>query len=234
MSRNPKFDSNLFLLIFRLLDEGYCYTDALKKCNVEMNHDYLRFKYRQFKLHGIDALEQKKSNNSYSKTFKKSVVQEYFTQNSSINYLAIKYNIPSTYTVKTWIKRYTLGKENVSYSPFPEVYLMKARKTTFEERIEIVESCIESEKDFKKTALKFNVNYGQVYSWVKKYEKFGSAGLVDGRGKGKSTQAMTDEEQIIAKTKALEERIKYLEMENKILKKLKEKEREMINRHSGK
>ena len=73
-----------------------------------------------------------------------------------------------------------------------------------------------------------------MYSWVKKYEKFGSAGLIDGRGKGKPTQVLTEEEQALAEMKALEERIKYLEMENKILKKLKEKERELINRHLDK
>lgn len=231
MSRNPKYDTNIFLLIFSFLDEGYSYAEALKKSKVEMNIEHLRIKYQQFKMHGTEALLPKKNNNSYSETFKESVVQEYLTQGVSPKYLAIKYNIPAHTTVTNWIKRYTLGKENVSYSPLPEVYLMKARKTTFEERVEIVEACIESEKDYKKTALKFNVNYGQVYSWVKKYEKFGSAGLVDGRGKGKPVQTLTDEEQASAKTKALEERIKYLEMENKILKKLKEKERELINRH---
>ena len=37
MSRNTKYDTNLFLLIFRLLDEGYSYAEALRKSNIEMN-----------------------------------------------------------------------------------------------------------------------------------------------------------------------------------------------------
>lgn len=41
------------------------------------------------------------------------------------------------------------------------------RKTTFEERKEIVEHCISHNHNYKDTAAKFHVSYSQVYSWVK-------------------------------------------------------------------
>ncbi|MFR7573670.1 MAG: transposase [Blautia faecis] len=44
------------------------------------------------------------------------------------------------------------------------------RKTTIEERREIVEYCINHERNYKDTASLYDVSYNQVYSWVKKYD----------------------------------------------------------------
>jgi len=111
---------------------------------------------------------------------------------------------------------------------------MNTRKTTFEERIEIAKYCIENNRDFNKTAEKYQVNYSQVYNWIKKYEKHGDIGLVDGRGKGKPVEALTREEELELKIKALEQRNKFLQMENEVLKKQEEIERQLMNRKSGK
>ena len=46
------------------------------------------------------------------------------------------------------------------------------RKTTFEERKEIVDYCINHNRNYKNTAAKFDVSYSQVYSWVKKYDQW--------------------------------------------------------------
>ncbi len=40
---------------------------------------------------------------------------------------------------------------------------------------EIVNYCINHNRDYKNTATKFNVSYGQVYSWVKKYDSDGES-----------------------------------------------------------
>lgn len=53
------------------------------------------------------------------------------------------------------------------------------RKTTLEERKEIVEYCISHNRDYKNTAVKFDVSYSQIYSWVKKYDTNGETGLTD-------------------------------------------------------
>ncbi|WP_370750900.1 helix-turn-helix domain-containing protein [Eubacterium sp.] len=42
-------------------------------------------------------------------------------------------------------------------------------KQHMEERKEIVDYCIEHNRDYKGAASKFDVSYSQVYSWVKKY-----------------------------------------------------------------
>lgn len=52
------------------------------------------------------------------------------------------------------------------------------RKTTIEERREIVKYCIEHNRNYKETAGIYDVSYSQAYSWVKKYDANGEeAGL---------------------------------------------------------
>ena len=48
-----------------------------------------------------------------------------------------------------------------------------------EERKKIVTYCIEHNRDYKGTAALYDVSYSQVYSWVKKYDTAGEAGLTD-------------------------------------------------------
>ena len=45
--------------------------------------------------------------------------------------------------------------------------MTKGRKTTQEERIEIVAFCIEHGKDYGLTIEQYQVSYQQIYSWVK-------------------------------------------------------------------
>jgi transposase-like protein len=116
----------------------------------------------------------------------------------------------------------------VDYDPKPEVYMAKSRKTTYEERIEIVQYCLEHELNYKETAVKYGVNYAQVYTWVKKYKEHGEEGLTDKRGRNKPEPEMTEEEKLRHRLKKEQARIKYLEMENAALKKLEEIERREI------
>lgn len=53
-----------------------------------------------------------------------------------------------------------------------------SRKTTQEERIKIVNYCLEHNKNYKKTAKLFDISYTQVYQWVKKYLTSGKEGLI--------------------------------------------------------
>ncbi len=62
--------------------------------------------------------------------------------------------------------------------------MKQGRKTTFEERVEIVNFTITHDKDYQAEIEKYGISYQQVYSWVIKFEKDGSQGLLDRRGKG--------------------------------------------------
>lgn len=103
--------------------------------------------------------------------------------------------------------------------------MTKGRKTTYEERVEIVAFCIANSNDYQKAAEEFQVSYQQVYTWVKKYKELGSDALVDNRGKRKKPEEMNESEKLAAQLKLLEAENKRLKMENAFLKKLDEIER---------
>ncbi|MDQ0161113.1 helix-turn-helix domain-containing protein [Aeribacillus alveayuensis] len=67
--------------------------------------------------------------------------------------------------------------------------MTKGRKTTWNERIQIVLDCLGNGKDYKKTAETYEVSYQQVYQWVKKYENGGEEALKDKRGRKKKKQS---------------------------------------------
>lgn len=99
------------------------------------------------------------------------------------------------------------------------------RKTTLDERVEIVCFCIANGKDYRRTMETYGVSYQQIYSWVRKYEEHGVEGLMDKRGKRKPLEAMSEVERLQAENKMLRAEIRRKEMENAILKKLQEIER---------
>ncbi|SCU27433.1 insertion element protein [Staphylococcus aureus] len=59
---------------------------------------------------------------------------------------------------------YTVGKEIKNQSPKSGVYIMKARKTTFEERVTIVEYYLDHKQSYREVAEHFNISYGQFTS----------------------------------------------------------------------
>ncbi|WP_432407916.1 transposase [Wukongibacter sp. M2B1] len=103
--------------------------------------------------------------------------------------------------------------------------MTKGRKTTLDERIEIIEYCIDNECNYAKTAEKFQVSYQQVYTWTKKYKKSGIEGLQDRRGKGKTESELTEIEKLRAQNKLLQAENRKQQMEIDFLKKLEEIER---------
>jgi transposase-like protein len=100
--------------------------------------------------------------------------------------------------------------------------MKKGRKTTQEERTEIVAFCIENGKDYGLTMEKYGVSYQQIYSWIRKYEAKGVEGLSDRRGKAKPEDELTEADRLRMENKILQAKIKDQEMEIKLLKKLKE------------
>lgn len=102
---------------------------------------------------------------------------------------------------------------------------IKRRKTTLKERIRIVEYCISHSNDYASAAKKFNCSYGQIYSWVKKYETDGVEGLRDGRGRNKPEKELSEVEKLKAENRLLKAEKKKQQMEIDLLKKLEEIER---------
>ncbi|EIA18758.1 transposase, partial [Listeria fleischmannii subsp. coloradonensis] len=60
------------------------------------------------------------------------------------------------------------------------------------------------------------------YTWVRKYNHQGLDGLQDLRGRRKEKETLTEIEQLRLENKQLKERARFLEMEQDIVKKLRE------------
>ena len=134
-----------------------------------------------------------------------------------------KYGIVRCEQLRRWVLWYN-GHEEIKGSSRAkgEIYMTKGRKTTQEERAEIVAYCIEHGKDYGLTIETYKVSYQQIYSWVKKYEEKGVNGLTDRRGKTKPESELTEEERLRQENKILQAKIKDQEMEIALLKKLRE------------
>lgn len=99
------------------------------------------------------------------------------------------------------------------------------RKTTIEERKEIVEYCINHERNYKDTASLYDVSYSQVYSWVKKYDANGNNALIDKRGHHKADHEVEELERLRRENLRLKRQLEEKDMLTELLKKVKEFER---------
>ncbi len=186
---------------------------------------YVRLWVKQYCANGPGIFQEKQTNASYSKKLKIQVVEEYLSGSDSIEGLQTKYGIRSCAQIRDWISKYNSDEELKDYDPHPEVYMTKKKKTTLEERKEIVQYCIDHQKDYKGTALKYDCSYSQVYQWVRNYEAMGEAGLNDNRGKRRKEEELTDLEKAQRRIKQLEHELLLKERENELLKKVNEFER---------
>lgn len=184
--------------------------------------DQIRQWINRYEVDGFDGLKPRPLGR-YAKEFKLKVTLEYLAGHTSYPRLCQKYDIPNVSTIYQWVHRYTSGKTFTTRRVKP---LKNGRKTTQMERIEIAQWVIAHDLDYYGAVKKYNVSYGQVYSWTKKLQDGGENSLIDRRGKGKTAKdQLTDEDRLDLKVKQLNARIEHLSTENAILKKLQEMER---------
>ncbi len=172
-----------------------------------------------YNKHGLAGFSKKMRNGSYSKEFKMKVVEEYVRGDGSSIDLGIKYDISSG-LLRKWIRMYNANRELKDYNPKQEVYMAEARrKTTLEERKEIVDYCINHNRNYKKTAAKFDISYSQVYSWVKKYDTDGADGLTNRRGCHKTDAEVDELERLKRENLRLKRQLEEKDMVVELLKK---------------
>ena len=162
-------------------------------------------------------------NNKYSKEMKLQAVKDYLNGEGSYETLKEKYKLRSSTQLKNWVMWYNGHREFKERSSAKgEIYMTKGRKTTQEERAEIVAFCIEHNYDYGLTVETYKVSYQQIYAWVRKYEEGGVEKLKDNRGRTKPAEEMTEIEKLKAEMKILEAKNRQLEIENEFIKKLQE------------
>ena len=230
MGRKPKLSVETKVSVCKQYLDG-------KKGAIELSYEYdinastIYSWVNKYQSIGTSAFNLKLHNTSYTKKFKQQVVEAYLNGEGSMEHVANRYDIPSHKTLYQWIKKYNNLEELKDYDPKPEVYMKdRIRKTTLEERIEIVNYCLEHDKDYKGTAELFDVSYMQVYQWVRKYLASGEDGLADRRGQHKTEEQLTETEKLQRKVKILERQLREKEMENELLKKVQEIDRRRYSR----
>ena len=177
----------------------------------------------KYRIHGEKAFIRPKGNKTYLREEKIHIVEEYLEGKGSLITLSAKYGIPSPNTLHQWVLLYNANIELEDYNPQREVYMADARrKTTLEERVEIVEYCLSHNRDYKGTASVYDVSYSQVYSWVRKHDKNGKEGLTDRRGHHKADSEVDELERIRRENKRLKRQLEEKDMLVELLKKVKE------------
>jgi len=192
----------------------------------QVHDETLRDWRKKYEVHGIEGLKKQKKHRTYTRAFKESIAREYLNGMISTRALALKYDIPSKETVRKWIMRYNNGEEirttRAGASP-----LTKGRKTTYAERVEIAEyHGAQNDVSYRVLAERFNISYQQARNIVVKYREYGEAGLEDKRGKRKSDDQLTETERLNREISMLKADKRKLEVENALLKKLEELERD--------
>jgi len=190
-----------------------------------VNKSTVRGWVQRYKVNGAAAFRVREHNAVYSEELKLKAVEEYLDRAGSLREIAAKYGLRSNKQLRCWIKRYNSGKD-FGRKMSGGSHMKQGRETTQEERVAIVKDCLENGCNYGETAIKHNVSYQQVYTWVKKFKAQGEAGLEDRRGKRVPAQtARTPEEEMRIKIAQLEHENYMLRMERDLLKKLDELER---------
>ena len=232
MGRKARYSKEVKLEIIRKFISGESAKDLAIKYGIfgKAADDRIRKWVRKYNSLGESAFDESLSNKTYTKELKMKVIREYLLGTDSLEGLANKYNISGDEIVRKWVLKYNNGKEIRDYEPKGDVYTMKSRKTTFEERLEIVKYTLLNRNDYTGAAYKYDVPYASVYGWVKKFLEFGEAGLRDSRGRPSSNtqkKELTVEEQQSLEIESLKAKIKRLELHNELLKKKMEYEDQM-------
>lgn len=164
-------------------------------------------------------------NKRYSTELKVQAVQDYLSGYGSQTDICKKYGVRSKSKLQQWILMYNGHKELKASGTGGYPIMTNGRKTTFDERVEIVQYCIAHEHNYAETSEKYHISYQQARNYTLKYETNGVGALQDKRGKRKSEDEMTELERLKAENKILRAEKEQAEMEASFLKKLEEIER---------
>lgn len=224
MSRKSKVAAEIKLELVERYLKGEV---SLKQAAALAGVDQMSFRrwLNLYEAKGATELLTSEKNRAYSKELKIAAVHSYLAGEGSLLDICKKYNIRSDSLLRKWIKLYNTH-EDLKASGGGGSYMRKARKTTIEERLSIVNACLENDKNYAFTAKEYSVSYQQVRNWVLRYEEMGTAGLEDRRGYRTGTRpSRTPEEEMKDQIAQLKREKRELQMENDLLKKVKELER---------
>ncbi|WP_423363043.1 helix-turn-helix domain-containing protein [Mycoplasma sp. P36-A1] len=195
-----------------------------------VNESTIRRWLNKYISNGEQALITNKFNKSYSTDLKNYAINDYINGLGSLNDIIGKYNISSISILQSWINKYNNHIETKAHKPLESngVYMKDNNKYTYDQKLAIAKYCIENSLNYIDTASKYKTSYSNVYNWTRKYLKDGVDGLKDNRGRKKDDSELDEIELLQRDNSRLKRELELKELENKILKKLEEKERSVL------
>lgn len=210
-------------IIIEYLNNTYGFREL---CRVYgMSQSSLKSWIRLYNAFGFEGLRTSSQASRYSSVLKKAAVNDYLYGKFTAPEILKKYKIRSETQLRKWIMKYNSHEELKSFGTGEKTVMTKGRKTTFDERIEIIQYCIAHDHNYTETAEQYQISYQQARNYTVKYESDGIEALKDNRGKRKSEDAMSELERLRAENKILRAEKEHAEMEASFLKKLEEIER---------
>lgn len=173
---------------------------------------------------GINGLKEAKKNKHYSKELKLKVVHAYLIGEGTFDELANKFGLRGSQQVVDWVNKYN-GNKPLTASPSRKQVPTMSRKTTLEERIEIVEYVTKLNHSYTEDAERFQVSYQQARSWVIKANHGGYEALVDNRGHHKEQAELTELDKANLEIRQLKAQLADKELVEAFAKKLLEIQR---------
>lgn len=222
MSRNNSPAEKLYAI--KAVLDGKCSISSIARQYGVDNKSVAQW-LNKYEAKGDTAFLPTVHNQSYSVEFKQNVANSYLNGEGSYIEIARKYKIPSKETVRKWVLKYNGHAKLKDYGAGGSTIMTKGRKTTFDERVEIVQYCIVHNHNYAKTSEKYQVSYQQARNYTVKYESLGVEALRDNRGIRKSEDQMSELERLRAENRILRAEKERAEMEASFLKKLEEIER---------
>ena len=163
MGRKPKISVEEKIFICEQYLNGIKSLGKLAKDN-GINTETIRRWINRYREYESNVFQPKAHNRKYTKEFKQEVVEAYLRGEGTPEHLAVKYVFLHILLYTAGLLKYNNLEVFKDYDPKPEVYMKEhSRKTTYEERIEIVKYCLAHNKNYKETAEIFDVSYTQVY-----------------------------------------------------------------------
>lgn len=192
--------------------------------SIGANPEAVREWIRNYEVFGESAFTRD-GNRHYSLEEKTEAVKFYLEGKGSLADTCRLFKILNRSSLLVWIKLYNGCELKASPGGGKTKVMTKGRKTTFEERIKIVEDHIKTGNSYDETAQKYSISYQQIYQWHHKYLEKGIDGLKDGRGRTKPEEEMSEIEKLKAENRILKAQLENKKLENLFLKKVKEIER---------
>lgn len=176
----------------------------------------------RYESEGAQGLIPTSTKRVYSPEMKIAAVEDYLAGKGSQQEICKRYKIRAKSKLQNWIKVYNSGGD-FKHKMSGGSRMKDTRKTTQEERVQIARECIENGNNYAEIAVKYQVSYQNVYTWVKKYRQLGEAGLEDRRGQRTAQQEpRTEEERLRIENAQLKHELYLARMERDLLKKLEE------------